>query len=226
MRVRFERAMNDDELLKFCAANELLRIERDSNGELIVMSPNHSEGSSLEAEVLADLAIWTRSDGRGKFFGSNAGFTLPDGSMRAPDASWISLKRWNALTGEQRRSFAPICPEFVIEIRSKSDRLQTLRAKMEMWIANGAELAWLIGDSRQSKLGAGQRAGARLRAGDGQPVAVTCYALPRMRSLLARTSATKLRTTGPSLRGSQVIESPTCAVSGSTSAKTTPGVRR
>ncbi len=149
MRVRFERAMNDDELLKFCAANELLRIERDSNGELIVMSPNHSEGSSLEAEVLADLAIWTRSDGRGKFFGSNAGFTLPDGSMRAPDASWISLKRWNALTGEQRRSFAPICPEFVIEIRSKSDRLQTLRAKMEMWIANGAELAWLIDAERK-----------------------------------------------------------------------------
>jgi Uma2 family endonuclease len=142
--------MNDDELLKFCAANELLQIERDSNGELIVMSPNNAEGSSFEVEVLTELSNWARADGRGKVFGSTAGFTLPDNSMRAPDASWISLKRWNALTGEQRRSFAPICPEFVIEIRSKSDRLKTLRAKMEMWIANGAELAWMIDPERKA----------------------------------------------------------------------------
>jgi len=150
MRVRFERAMNDDELLKFCAANELLQIERDSNGELIVMSPNNAEGSSFEVDVVTELSLWARADGRGKVFGPTAGFTLPDTSMRAPDASWISLKRWNALTGEQRRSFAPICPEFVIEIRSKSDRLKTLRAKMEMWIANGAELAWMIDPERKA----------------------------------------------------------------------------
>jgi Uma2 family endonuclease len=149
MRVRFERPMSDKELLRFCAANELLRIERDSNGELIVMSPNNSEGSSFEVEVLLELGNWARADGRGKVFGSSAGFTLPDTSMRAPDASWISLKRWNALTGPQRRSFAPICPEFVIEIRSKSDRLKPLRARMQMWLDNGAQLAWLIDPERK-----------------------------------------------------------------------------
>jgi Uma2 family endonuclease len=110
MRVRFEHAMSDDELQRFCAANELLRIERDSNGELIVMSPNNAEGSSFEVDVLLELGNWARADGRGKVFGSSAGFTLPDNSMRAPDASWISLKRWNALTASSAAASLPSVP--------------------------------------------------------------------------------------------------------------------
>ena len=144
VRLRFERPMTDEELMRFCAENETARVERDAKGELIVMSPTGSEGSGWNSEIITDLNLWARQDGRGKVFDSNGGFTLPDGSMRAPDAAWVSLRRWNALSREDQKRFAPICPEFVIEVRSETDRLPDLQAKMEMWIANGAEVAWLI----------------------------------------------------------------------------------
>lgn len=150
VRLRFEHPLSDEELLRFCAANELLRIERDKNGEIVLMSPTGAEGGGRNAEVTADLMLWARQDGRGKVFDSNTGFTLPDGSMRSPDASWISWPRWNTLTNEERRRFAPICPEFVIELRAESDRLEDLRAKMQEWVANGAELAWLIDPERKA----------------------------------------------------------------------------
>jgi Uma2 family endonuclease len=150
VRIRFEQPLSDDALARFSCENDPLRIERDSNGELIVMTPLHSDSGALEGEILFELGRWARTDGRGKVFSSNAGFTLPDGSVRSPDASWISLARWNALTRAQQQSYAPICPEFVIELRSNSDRLINLEAKMEMWIANGAELAWLIDPERKS----------------------------------------------------------------------------
>jgi Uma2 family endonuclease len=149
-RIRFAQPISSDDLERFCVENDPLRIERDSNGELIVMSPTHSEGGGIESEVFFALASWTHADGRGKFFGSSTGFTLPDTSVRAADAAWVSLHRWDALTPKQRRSYAPICPEFVIEVRSDSDRLCILQAKMEMWIANGAEVAWLIDPQRKA----------------------------------------------------------------------------
>ena len=150
VHIRFEQPVSDDALMRFTSENSPLRFERDSNGELIVMSPVNSDGGAIEGEVYAELAIWSRADRRGKAFGPNAGFTLADTSVRAADAAWISLPRWNALTLDQQQSYAPICPEFVIEVRSKSDRLSTLEAKMRMWIANGAELAWLIDPARKS----------------------------------------------------------------------------
>ena len=150
LRIRFEQPLSDDALLRFSSENEPLRFERDSNGELLVMTPLHSDGGAVEGEVYRALGNWASDDGRGKAFGPNAGFTLMDTSVRAPDASWISLIRWNALTRDQQQSYAPICPEFIIEVRSKSDRLPTLEAKMEMWIANGAELAWLIDPERHA----------------------------------------------------------------------------
>jgi len=150
VRIRFEQPLSDDALARFSSENDPLRIERDANGELIIMTPLHSDSGAIEGEVYRALGNWASDDGRGKSFGPNAGFTLPDGSMRAPDASWISLKRWNALTRAQQQSYAPICPEFVIEVRSNSDRLINLEAKMEMWIANGAELAWLIDPERKT----------------------------------------------------------------------------
>ena len=149
LRLRFEEPLSDCDLLKFCNENNPLRVERDSNGELILMSPNTPKGSSIEAEVLTDLMVWSRSDGRGKAFGPTAGFTLPDTSMRAPDASWITSIRWNALSEAQLDTYSPICPDFVIEVRSKSDRLKPLQEKMTMWIANGAELAWLVDPLRK-----------------------------------------------------------------------------
>jgi Uma2 family endonuclease len=150
VRLRFERPMTDEELMLFCAKNELMRVEREANGEITVMTPSGSEGGGIETDVATELNIWARQDGRGKVFGSNAGFHLPDGSVRAADAHWVSWLKWNALTEAERKSFAPICPEFVIEVRSEGDRLAELQAKMGMWLANGAELAWLIDPSRKA----------------------------------------------------------------------------
>ncbi|HZL25560.1 MAG TPA: Uma2 family endonuclease [Acidobacteriaceae bacterium] len=150
VRLRFDRPMTDEELLRFCAENEMARIERDANGELIVMSPTGMEGGGVEGDVFGELRNWALEDRRGKAYGPNAGFTLPDSSVRAADASWVSWPRVNALTPEQREGFAPICPEFIIEVRSASDRLEPLQEKMRMWIANGAELAWLVDPLRKT----------------------------------------------------------------------------
>ncbi len=104
----------------------------------------------MEGDVYGELRNWALQDGRGKAYGPNAGVTLPDGSMRAADASWVSWVRVNALSEEARKSFAPICPEFVIEVRSEKDRLKPLQEKMQSWIANGSELAWLVDPSRKA----------------------------------------------------------------------------
>jgi len=149
VRIRFERPLTDDELARFCAENDPFRVERDKNGELIVMTPTVFDGG-IEGDVFGELRNWAMRDGRGKAYGPNTGVTLPDGSMRAADASWVSWQRRNALTPEQRETFAPICPEFVIEVCSKSDGLGDLREKMRMWLTNGAELAWMVDPSRKA----------------------------------------------------------------------------
>jgi len=149
IRIRLDRPMTDEELGRFCSENEPYQVERDANGELIVMSPNWTEGGGLEGEVGRHLGNWAEADGRGKYFGSSSGFTLADTSLRAADAAWVSWDRWHALTPEQRGKVVRICPDFVIEVRSGTDRLPPLREKMEIWIANGAELAWLIDPERK-----------------------------------------------------------------------------
>lgn len=136
--------MSNEGLLRFCAANDVLRIEREPNGDLTIMSPSGAGTGNANAFLIYQLVKWAEQDGRGTAFDSNTGFQLPDGSMRSPDAAWMSWGRWNALTREQTRGFAPVCPEFVIELRSPSDSLPELRNKMGSWIDNGAELAWLI----------------------------------------------------------------------------------
>ncbi len=150
VRLRFERPMTDEELMRFCAANEMVRVERDANGELILMSPSGTGTGRTNSELNLQLALWARETNSGPTFDSNAGFTLPDGSMRSPDAAWIAWPRWNALTKEEQEGFAPICPEFVIELRSPSDSLPELQAKMRLWVANGAEVAWLVDPSRKA----------------------------------------------------------------------------
>ncbi len=136
--------MTDDEFLRFCLENKDLRIERNSNLEIIIMSPVTSMDSHYCAEIVAQLRNWNRIKNQGIVFDSSAGFTLPDRSVLSPDASWVSLNTWNALSENDKNKFAPICPEFVIEVRSKSDQLEHQKEKMKIWIRNGAQLAWLI----------------------------------------------------------------------------------
>ena len=144
IRISRERPVTDDELLRLSAENEPMRFERDANGEIIVMSPSGIYGGGVEADVVTELTLWARADGRGKAFGPSSGFKLPDTSVRAADAAWVSWPRLNSISREQREGFGPICPEFIVEVRSKTDRLPPLRAKMEQWIANGVEVGWLI----------------------------------------------------------------------------------
>jgi Uma2 family endonuclease len=144
VRLRTECPMTDDEFMSFCRANEPLQFERDANGEIIVMSPTGTKGVRIEGRVFLELANWARTDGRGEAFNSNAGFKLPNSSVRAADAAWVSSRLMSTLSEADVEGFAPICPEFVIEIRSQSDRLPVLQDKMQEWIANGAEVAWLI----------------------------------------------------------------------------------
>ena len=141
--------MSDDDLLQFCSVNDVLRIEREPNGDLTIMSPNGGEAGEADAEVVYQLSAWARLTSSGTTFGSSAGFRLPDGSVRAPDCAFITWPVWNAISREQRQKFAPLCPEFVIELRSPTDRLKTLQAKMRVWVANGAQLAWLVDPKRK-----------------------------------------------------------------------------
>ncbi len=137
-------SMTTEQFYQFCQANRDLRIERTANGEVIVMPPASSDTGNRNFKIALQVGYWADRDGTGEGFDSSAGFTLPNGAIRAPDTSWIKLERWNALTEQQKASFAPICPDFVIELRSNSDTLKNLQAKMQEYIANGALLGWLI----------------------------------------------------------------------------------
>lgn len=144
MRIRTKQPMTDEEFMRFCAENETVRVEREPNGELLIMSPSGSDTSRMNIRLGRILDEWAEGDGRGVAFESNGGFTLPDGSVRAADAAWVELSRWMALTVSERASFAPLCPDFVIELRSPSDHPKSLEEKMEQWMANGAQIGWLI----------------------------------------------------------------------------------
>jgi len=127
-----------------CAANPDLRLERDADGALTVMSPTSSESGGRNMALGARLWFWNESAGLGRVFDSSAGFTFPDGSVLSPDASWIARARWDAVPAEERRRFARVVPDFVAELRSPSDPLPALREKMARYIAQGVRLGWLI----------------------------------------------------------------------------------
>jgi Uma2 family endonuclease len=135
--------LNDQELIAFSRRNRPYRIEKNAKGELEIMSPVGFEGGQRELFAGARLLEWAERHG-GLCTSSNGGFAVPDGSVRSPDASWVSQARVDALTEAEKRGFAPVCPEFLIEILSESDSRVKLEEKMEMWIANGAQLAWMI----------------------------------------------------------------------------------
>ncbi|MGF1500065.1 MAG: Uma2 family endonuclease [Elainellaceae cyanobacterium] len=136
--------VTDEQFLELVKANPDLRMEHTAEGELIVMPPTGSEGGSYNAEITVDLGIWNRQTKLGKVFDSSTGFKLPNGATRAPDASWVKQERWEALTPEQRKGFAPICPDFVLELASETDDIKTLQAKMQEYLENGCSLGWLI----------------------------------------------------------------------------------
>lgn len=135
----------------FAAENPDLRLEMTKEGEMIIMMPANAASSNRNGKLTARLFNWTEADGTGMAFDSSAGFTLPNGAERSPDASWIRADRWQALTKEERDSFSPICPDFVVELRSKTDRLKPLQAKMKEYIECGARLGWLI-DPKERKV--------------------------------------------------------------------------
>ncbi|MEB3190739.1 MAG: Uma2 family endonuclease [Snowella sp.] len=137
-------SMTVEEFGQFCLANQDLRIERTAQGKVIIMPPAFSDTGNRNFNIAIQLGVWANKDGTGLGFDSSAGFTLPNGAMRSPDASWISLSRWNNLSDTQKASFAPICPDFIIELRSASDRLNDLQEKMLEYLSNGILLGWLI----------------------------------------------------------------------------------
>jgi Uma2 family endonuclease len=136
--------LSDDQFYQLCQNHRDLKFERTAQGELIIMTPVGGEGGSKEAELIGDLVFWNRRTQLGKVFSSSTGFKLQNGADRSPDAAWIEMGRWNRLTPEQQKKFPPICPDFVIELRSESDALEPLQQKMQEYIDNGLRLGWLI----------------------------------------------------------------------------------
>ncbi len=134
---------------ELCAEYTELRLELTSTGELIVMPLTGSETGVRNADLTYQLMAWTRKDDSGVCFDSSAGFTLPNGAIRSADGSWVIRERWDSLTKQEKQRFAPICPEFIVELRSPSDHLRTVRNKMLEWIENGASLGWLIDPSER-----------------------------------------------------------------------------
>ena len=136
--------LTDEQFYQLCQANRDLRFERNETGNLIIMSPTGGETSNRNGRLIQQLFNWNDLDNTGIAFDSSGGFKLPNNADRSPDAAWIPRDKWNALTSEQRAKFIPLCPDFVIELRSPTDKLKTLQEKMQEYIDNGTCLGWLI----------------------------------------------------------------------------------
>ncbi len=141
--------MTDDQFWQLCQNHPDLRFERTAHGELIIMSPTGGSTGNRNSGLNFQLYGWNRETKLGKTFDSSTGFKLPNGADRSPDASWVAIDRWDALTLDQQTRFVPLCPDFVMELRSPSDSLTDLQAKMQEYIDNGARLGWLLDPQRQ-----------------------------------------------------------------------------
>jgi Uma2 family endonuclease len=136
--------LTDEQFYQLCVANQEWRLELTAKGELIIMPPTGGETGIRNSDIIAQLVIWNRQTKLGKVFDSSTEFRLPNGAKRSPDASWVRLERWEVLSAEDKKRFPPLCPDFVIELRSETDSLKELRAKMREYRDNGARLGWLI----------------------------------------------------------------------------------
>ncbi len=149
LNLRPALTLTDEQFAEICQNNRDLRFERTAKGELVIMAPTGGETGSRNLSLGSQLWQWNQTCQLGKGFDSSTGFKLPDGSTRSPDVAWVRLERWNALTPEQRRRFVPLCPDFVIELKSPTDDLADLQAKMQAYLDNGLHLGWLIDPEQQ-----------------------------------------------------------------------------
>ncbi len=141
--------ITDEQFWQLCHQHKDLQFERTAEGELIIMSPTGGLTSDRNSDINFQLRLWNRNSKLGKVFDSSGGFKLPNGADRSPDAAWVELSRWNSLTRQQQEGFVPLCPDFVVELRSPSDALKTIQNKMQEYLDNGAKLGWLIDPQRQ-----------------------------------------------------------------------------
>lgn len=136
--------LSDEQFFDICQKNRDFKFERTASGVLVIMSPTGGNTGRRSIKIATQLEIWSSQTNLGEAFDSSTGFKLPNGADRSPDASWVSRERWDSLTAEQREKFIPLCPDFVVELRSASDRLKTLQDKMQEYRDNGAKLGLLI----------------------------------------------------------------------------------
>jgi Uma2 family endonuclease len=141
--------LTDEVFLKLCQANPEIKFESTAQGELIVVPPTGGETGNRNVRLTQQLGIWSDADGTGLAFDSSTLFILPNKARRSPDAAWILLERWYALTPEEREAFPPICPDFIVELRSPSDSLRAVQDKMQEYMDNGVRLGWLINPKGQ-----------------------------------------------------------------------------
>ncbi|MGF1492149.1 MAG: Uma2 family endonuclease [Microcoleaceae cyanobacterium] len=144
--------LTDEQFFQLCQNNRELKFERDSNGDIVIMTPTGGETSNRNIEIAYQLQAWSRQHrDLGIAFDSSVGFKLPIVADRSPDAAWVNSESWNALNSEQRCKFVPLCPDFVIELRSPGDRLKTIQEKLVEYMENGTRLGWLI-DAQNKKI--------------------------------------------------------------------------
>ncbi|MDB9467155.1 Uma2 family endonuclease [Dolichospermum circinale CS-1225] len=136
--------LTDEQFYQLCIANEPCQLELTQTGELIIMPPTGGESGIRNSDINIELGLWNRQTKLGKVFDSSTEFKLPSGAYRCPDAAWVKLARWDALSKEEKKRFPPLCPDFVVELRSETDSLEKLRTKMREYENNGALLGWLI----------------------------------------------------------------------------------
>ncbi|WP_071188204.1 Uma2 family endonuclease [Trichormus sp. NMC-1] len=136
--------LTDEQFYQLCMANKDVSLELNAQGELIIVPPVGGESGRSEADLIIKVGLWNHQTQLGIVFSSSTIFRLPNGAKRSPDVAWIKVERWEALTEEEREKFPPLTPDFIIELRSKSDRLKTLQEKMQEYIDNGLRLGWLI----------------------------------------------------------------------------------
>jgi Uma2 family endonuclease len=141
--------LTEEQFYQLCVDNRDLRLERNAQGELIIMSPTGGETSIRNADLTFQVFSWNQKRQLGTVFDSSGGFTLPNGAVRAPDVSWVEKSRWEALSPEQREKFLPLCPDFALELMSPSDTLTEVREKMQEYRANGCRLGWLINPKKR-----------------------------------------------------------------------------
>lgn len=141
--------LTDEQFYQLCQANQDLKFERNAKGELLVVSPVGGKSGRGEANLIGVLWLWNEQSKLGVVFSSSTIFSLPNGGDRSPDVAWVELTRWEALTPEEQEMFPPICPDFVIELRSRTDRLKPIQDKMQEYLDNGLRLGWLIDPKKQ-----------------------------------------------------------------------------